>query len=75
MPVSVVSLTTSKAVTAGSKVRPCLVLRAGPRGVSVLKITSQDQSRYTTHLRLPTAGWDARANHEGHGGDRDKNCE
>jgi hypothetical protein len=49
---------------AGSKIRPCLVLRTGPGGSAVLKITSQDQSARVSHLRLPTAGWDPRAEHD-----------
>ena len=49
---------------AGSKVRPCLVLRTGPGGSAVLKITSQDQSARAAYLRLPTAGWDPRADHD-----------
>jgi len=49
---------------AGSKIRPCLVLRTGPGGSAVLKITSQDQSARAAHLRLPTAGWDPRAGHD-----------
>ena len=48
----------------GSKVRPCLVLRTGRGGSAVLKITSQDQSGRRQHLRLPTTGWDARADHD-----------
>lgn len=38
------------------KDRPCLVLRCGPRAVEVLKITSQDKSRFPRQyraLRLP----------------------
>jgi hypothetical protein len=48
----------------GSKIRPCLVLRTGRGGSAVLKITSQDQSARAAHLRLPTAGWDRRAEHD-----------
>jgi hypothetical protein len=48
----------------GSKIRPCLVLRTGRGGSAVLKITSQDQSTRAAHLRLPTAGWDPRADHD-----------
>ncbi len=48
----------------GSKIRPCLVLRTGPGGSTVLKITSQDQSTRTAHRRLPTANWDPRADHD-----------
>jgi PemK-like, MazF-like toxin of type II toxin-antitoxin system len=48
----------------GSKVRPCLVLRTGSGGSTVLKITSQDQSTRAAHVRLPTAGWDPRADHD-----------
>jgi mRNA-degrading endonuclease toxin of MazEF toxin-antitoxin module len=48
----------------GSKIRPCLVLRTGAGGSAVLKITSQDQRTRDRHLRLPTAGWDARADHD-----------
>ncbi len=46
---------------AGSKVRPCLVLRRGWRGVTVLKITSQDKSRRRDHLPIPTRAWDRHA--------------
>jgi hypothetical protein len=49
----------------GSKIRPCLVLRTGRGGSTVLKITSQDQSTRAAHLRLPTAGWDPRADRSG----------
>jgi mRNA-degrading endonuclease toxin of MazEF toxin-antitoxin module len=45
----------------GSKVRPCLVLRRGWRGVTVLKITSQDKSRRRDHLPIPTRAWDRHA--------------
>jgi hypothetical protein len=38
---------------AGSKVRPCLVLRTGRYGAQVLKITSQDKSNRTDHVRIP----------------------
>lgn len=48
----------------GSKVRPCLVLRTGQSGSAVLQITSQDQSARAAHLRLPTARWDPRADHD-----------
>jgi PemK-like, MazF-like toxin of type II toxin-antitoxin system len=48
----------------GSKVRPCLVVRTGPKGSAVLKITSQDQGTRSSYLRLPTAGWDSRADHD-----------
>ncbi|MEH0933589.1 type II toxin-antitoxin system PemK/MazF family toxin [Micromonospora psammae] len=42
----------------GSKVRPCLVLRADERGAEVLKITSQDKSNRDDHVRIPTRDWD-----------------
>ncbi|MGC5021152.1 type II toxin-antitoxin system PemK/MazF family toxin [Micromonospora sp. DT47] len=45
----------------GSKVRPCLVLRADNRGAEVLKITSQDKSDRDDHVRIPTRDWDADA--------------
>lgn len=45
----------------GSKVRPCLVLRARWGGYDVLKITSQDQSRRRDHVRIPTKQWDRNA--------------
>jgi hypothetical protein len=45
----------------GSKVRPCLVLRAGRRHIEVLKITSQDKRHRRDHVRLPTRQWDPRA--------------
>ncbi|SCG37969.1 type II toxin-antitoxin system PemK/MazF family toxin [Micromonospora inositola] len=48
----------------GSKVRPCLVLRADDRGADVLKITSQDKSDRDDHVRIPTRGWDADADHD-----------
>jgi hypothetical protein len=46
---------------AGSKVRPCLVLRTGSRHLDVLKITSQDKRDRADHVRLPTTQWDPRA--------------
>jgi PemK-like, MazF-like toxin of type II toxin-antitoxin system len=49
---------------AGSKVRPCLVLRTGRYGVEVLKITSQDKSRRNDHVRIPTRAWDPGADHD-----------
>ncbi|MEV1286421.1 type II toxin-antitoxin system PemK/MazF family toxin [Micromonospora sp. NPDC049679] len=48
----------------GSKVRPCLVLRSGNGGVEVLKITSQDKSDRTDHVRIPTREWDPSADHD-----------
>ncbi|RZU73857.1 PemK-like, MazF-like toxin of type II toxin-antitoxin system [Micromonospora kangleipakensis] len=48
----------------GSKVRPCLVLRADDRGADVLKITSQDKSDRDDHVRIPTRSWDADADHD-----------
>ncbi|MCI4064652.1 type II toxin-antitoxin system PemK/MazF family toxin [Micromonospora sp. R77] len=48
----------------GSKVRPCLVLRADGRGADVLKITSQDKSDRDDHVRIPTRSWDADADHD-----------
>ncbi|XTZ13315.1 type II toxin-antitoxin system PemK/MazF family toxin [Micromonospora echinospora] len=48
----------------GSKVRPCLVLRADRRGADVLKITSQDKGDRDDHVRIPTRGWDAAADHD-----------
>ena len=49
---------------AGSKVRPCLVLRATTRRVEVLKITSQDQSDRSDHVKIPTKHWDRKATHD-----------
>ncbi|PYC67618.1 PemK family transcriptional regulator [Micromonospora arborensis] len=48
----------------GSKVRPCLVLRADSRGADVLKITSQDKSDRDDHVRIPTQDWDPGAEHD-----------
>lgn len=48
----------------GSKVRPCLVLRADARGADVLKITSQDKSGRDDHVRIPTREWDPGADHD-----------
>jgi hypothetical protein len=48
----------------GSKVRPCLVLRAHRSGVDVLKITSQDKSRRSDHVRIPTRSWDRSADRD-----------
>ncbi|MEV6799850.1 type II toxin-antitoxin system PemK/MazF family toxin [Micromonospora rifamycinica] len=48
----------------GSKVRPCLVLRADDRGAEVLKITSQDKSDRDDHVRIPTRDWDPDAGHD-----------
>ncbi|WFE49938.1 type II toxin-antitoxin system PemK/MazF family toxin [Micromonospora sp. WMMD1155] len=48
----------------GSKVRPCLVLRADSRGADVLKITSQDKSDRDDHVRIPTRDWDPGAEHD-----------
>ncbi|WBB70540.1 type II toxin-antitoxin system PemK/MazF family toxin [Micromonospora sp. WMMD812] len=48
----------------GSKVRPCLVLRADGRSADVLKITSQDKSDRDDHVRIPTRDWDPDADHD-----------
>jgi hypothetical protein len=48
----------------GSKVRPCLVLRTRRGGADVLKITSQDKSDRSDHVRLPTRRWDPRADRD-----------
>lgn len=48
----------------GHKVRPCLVLRGDGGYREVLKITSQDQSRRSDHVRIPTRTWDPRADHD-----------
>ncbi|MGV9211653.1 type II toxin-antitoxin system PemK/MazF family toxin [Micromonospora sp. RB23] len=48
----------------GSKIRPCLVLRADSRGADVLKITSQDKSDRDDHVRIPTRDWDPSAEHD-----------
>jgi hypothetical protein len=48
----------------GSKLRPCLVLRRGRDGITVLKITSQDKSHRRDHVLIPTRRWDARADHD-----------
>lgn len=48
----------------GSKVRPCLVLRADSVGADVLKITSQDKSARDDHVRIPTREWDPDAGHD-----------
>jgi hypothetical protein len=48
----------------GAKVRPCLVLLNRRRGITVLKITSQDKSRRRDYLRIPTRSWDRRASHD-----------
>jgi hypothetical protein len=42
----------------GAKLRPCLVLRRQRRGVTVLKITSQDKSHRRDHILIPTRDWD-----------------
>ena len=42
----------------GAKLRPCLVLRRGWRGIVVLKITSRDKSRRRDHIMIPTRSWD-----------------
>lgn len=47
----------------GSKIRPCVVLRAYRGGFEVLKITSQDQSHRNDHVEIPTRTWDADATH------------
>ncbi|NJP33797.1 type II toxin-antitoxin system PemK/MazF family toxin [Micromonospora thermarum] len=48
----------------GSKVRPCLVLRADERAADVLKITSQDKSDRDDHVPIPTRSWDPDADHD-----------
>ncbi|MBM7081424.1 type II toxin-antitoxin system PemK/MazF family toxin [Micromonospora sp. SCSIO 07396] len=48
----------------GSKVRPCLVVRADDRGAEVLKITSQDKSDRDDHVPIPTRDWDPDADHD-----------
>ncbi|MFG3601779.1 type II toxin-antitoxin system PemK/MazF family toxin [Micromonospora chersina] len=48
----------------GSKVRPCLVLRADGRDADVLKITSQDKSDRDDHVPIPTRNWDPNADHD-----------
>lgn len=48
---------------AGSKVRPCLVLRAAGCIVDVLKITSRDKRHRADHVRIPARAWDSRATH------------
>ena len=55
----------------GSKVRPCLVLRTGRYGAEVLKITSQDKSNRTDHVRIPTRAWDPGADHDSYLGPTD----
>ncbi|MYV98314.1 type II toxin-antitoxin system PemK/MazF family toxin [Streptomyces sp. SID3343] len=46
-----------------AKDRPCLVVRVGPRGAEVLKITSRDQSARDRYIRIPTKTWDPDADH------------
>src|SRR4051794_19848353 len=46
-----------------AKDRPCLVVRVGPRGAEVLKITSRDQSTRDRYIRIPTKTWDPSADH------------
>lgn len=48
----------------GHKVRPCVVLRIDGGYREVLKITSQDQSRRSDHVRIPTKVWDPGADHD-----------
>lgn len=48
----------------GSKVRPCLILHPSRGGAAVLKITSQDKSHRSDHIRIPTKSWDPRATHD-----------
>ncbi|MEW2381278.1 type II toxin-antitoxin system PemK/MazF family toxin [Micromonospora sp. NPDC047707] len=48
----------------GSKVRPCLVLRADERGADVLKITSRDKKDRDDHVPIPTRTWDPDADHD-----------
>lgn len=47
-----------------AKDRPCLVVGTGPRGVNILKITSQDKSGRPEYIRMPVAGWDPSATHD-----------
>ncbi|MEW9530227.1 type II toxin-antitoxin system PemK/MazF family toxin [Microbispora sp. NPDC049125] len=47
----------------GSKVRPCVVLRAYRGGAEVLKITSQDRRDRSDHIEIPTRTWDPDADH------------
>lgn len=48
----------------GHKIRPCVVLRTGNGIREVLKITSQDQSDRSDHVRIPTKTWDSGADHD-----------
>jgi mRNA-degrading endonuclease toxin of MazEF toxin-antitoxin module len=48
----------------GGKVRPCVVLRTHRRRVDVQRITSQDKSDRSDHLRIPTRDWDPKATHD-----------
>ena len=48
----------------GSKDRPCLVVRTGPRAALVLKVTSQDKRGRTNYTRIATQTWDGNADHD-----------
>ena len=48
----------------GHKIRPCVVLRGNGAYREVLKITSQDQSRRSDHVRITTKTWDPSADHD-----------
>jgi hypothetical protein len=48
----------------GHKVRPCVVLRGSGAYREVLKITSQDQSHRSDHVRITTRTWDPSADHD-----------
>lgn len=48
----------------GHKIRPCLVIRVEGGYREVLKITSQDQSDRSDHVRIPTKTWDPGADHD-----------
>lgn len=48
----------------GHKVRPCVVIRVDGAYREVLKITSQDQSDRSDHVRIPTKTWDPGADHD-----------
>ncbi|WP_314173231.1 hypothetical protein [Streptomyces winkii] len=48
----------------GAKDRPCLVVRTLDRHAEVLKITSVDKSEHHNYARIPTASWDAKAEHD-----------
>src|SRR4029079_6134623 len=48
----------------GHKVRPCVGSRVDGAYREVLKITSQDQSHRSDHVRIPTKTWDSDAAHD-----------